>query len=127
MLSERSDSDKSLELAYTAAQDMLKEQVGTLARLRARANDLLSTAALFISFSAGVGLINNDPGKGTVFRSGVAVVLLLAVVALGAKRVVRLVAGDGLVLVPIGVGDAGDGRRRPERSGYSQALYRRNG
>jgi hypothetical protein len=84
VLSEQSDSDRSLELAYTAAQDMLSEQVATFARLRTRANNMLSTAALFISFSAGVGLINIDPAKGTVFRSGVALGLVLVVLVLGA-------------------------------------------
>lgn len=78
-------SDKRLELAYTAAQDTLNLQDATLTNTRTRANNLLATTALFISFSAGVGLINTDPAKGAVFCPFVAVVLLLVVVALGAS------------------------------------------
>jgi hypothetical protein len=81
-LSDEPTSDKSLELAYTAAQDRLSEQVATLARLRSRANNLLSTAALFVSFSTGVGLINSNQTNGVVFRVA-AIALLLVVVALG--------------------------------------------
>jgi hypothetical protein len=58
-------------------------QDATLANTRTRANNLLATTALFISFSAGVGLISNDPDKGSMLCPGVAAVLLLAVVALG--------------------------------------------
>jgi hypothetical protein len=75
--------DKRLELAYAAAQDRLKSQNDALSNTRTRANNLLATTALFISFSAGVGLINTDPSKGMVLCPFVAVVLLLVVMALG--------------------------------------------
>jgi hypothetical protein len=57
-------SDKRLELAYDAAQKKLAMQDTTLGNVRTRANTLLATAALFTSFSAGIGLLNNDPTKG---------------------------------------------------------------
>jgi hypothetical protein len=82
-LSDEPTSDVRLELAYDAAQEMLSLQDATLTSTRTRANTLLATTALFISFSAGVGLINTDPDKGSVFCPGVAAVLLLVVVALG--------------------------------------------
>jgi hypothetical protein len=83
MPAEESGRDKTLELAYTAAEDMLASQTDSLLNLRTRANNLLTTTALFISFSAGVGLINTDPGKGTILCPFVAGVLLLIVGALG--------------------------------------------
>jgi hypothetical protein len=83
MTSEETAADKRLELAYTAAQDLLESQSDTLSNTRTRANNLLATTALFISFSAGVGLINTDPNKGMVLCPFVAVVLLLVVGGLG--------------------------------------------
>ncbi|BBY36315.1 hypothetical protein MMAN_04490 [Mycobacterium mantenii] len=83
MSSEEPAADKRLELAYAAAQDRLKAQNETLANTRTRANNLLATTALFISFSAGVGLINTDPNKGLVLCPFLAAVLLLVVVILG--------------------------------------------
>jgi hypothetical protein len=77
------DSDKRLELAYDAIQENLKMQDATLASTRTRANNLLATSTLFVSFSAAVGLINNDPDMGSVFFPGIAAVLLLVAVALG--------------------------------------------
>jgi hypothetical protein len=77
------EPDKRLELAYDAIQEKLKMQDATLASTRTRANNLLATTALFVSFSAGVGLISNDPDKGSALCPGVAAVLLLVVVALG--------------------------------------------
>jgi hypothetical protein len=76
-------ADKRLELAYSAAQDLLKTQNDTLASTRLRANNLLATTALFVSFSAGVGLVNTDPTKGMVFCPFLAFILLLVVMALG--------------------------------------------
>lgn len=76
-------SDKRLELAYAAAQERLKLQDATLTSTRTRANNLLATTALFVSFSAGVGLINRDSESDSALCPGVALLLLLVVVALG--------------------------------------------
>jgi hypothetical protein len=78
-----SESDKRLELAYDAAAKTLTMQDTTLGNVRTRANNLLATAALFTSFSAGVGLINTDPKKGAVLSSGSGGALLAAVILLG--------------------------------------------
>lgn len=77
------DSDKRLELAYDAAQKKLNLQDSTLSNTRTRANTLLATSALFVSFSAGVGLVRTDPTRGAVFPVWAAWVLLGVVVALG--------------------------------------------
>ncbi|MEZ0358154.1 hypothetical protein [Mycobacterium sp. SA01] len=77
-------SDKRLELAYDAAQKKLAMQDTTLSNVRTRANTLLATAALFTSFSAGVGLINSDPSKGPVLSSCAGSALLIIVILLGA-------------------------------------------
>jgi hypothetical protein len=68
-----------VELAYEAAQQWLSMQDTTLANLRTRANNLLAAAALFTSFSAGVGLINNDPKKALVFPHYAALALFVIV------------------------------------------------
>jgi hypothetical protein len=83
MSSEEAAADKSLELAYVAAQDLLKTQNDTLSNTRTRSNNLLATTALFISFSAGVGLINTDPCTESIFWPFFAFLLLLVVAALG--------------------------------------------
>ncbi|MGV0778741.1 hypothetical protein [Mycolicibacterium elephantis] len=77
------DSDKRLDLAYDAAQKKLSLQDSTLSNTRTRANNLLATSALFISFSAGVGLVRTDPTRGAIFPACAAWVLLVVVVALG--------------------------------------------
>lgn len=77
-------SDKRLELAYDAAQTKLAMQDTTLGNVRTRANTLLATAALFTSFSAGAGLLNTDPDKGSVLTSYAGTGLLIILVALGA-------------------------------------------
>ncbi|OBJ65816.1 hypothetical protein [Mycobacterium colombiense] len=76
-------SDKRLELAYDAAQKKLAMQDTTLGNVRTRANTLLATAALFTSFSAGIGLLNADPAKGPVFSPCASAGLLIIVVLLG--------------------------------------------
>jgi hypothetical protein len=76
-------SDKRLELAYDAAVKSLSTQDVTLGNLRTRANNLLATAALFTSFSTGLGLINTNPQSGAVFSPIKGVILLLVVIALG--------------------------------------------
>lgn len=83
MSSEEKPADKRLELAYDAARALLATQTDSLSNLRTRANNLLATTALFISFSAGVGLISTDPNRGIVLCPFVAVVLLLLVGVLG--------------------------------------------
>lgn len=77
------EPDKRLELAYDAAKETLKLQDATLTNTRTRANNLLAATALFISFAAGVGLINTDPKRGAVFPAWAALILLLVVVGLG--------------------------------------------
>ena len=76
-------SAQQLELAYDAGETTLASQDTTLGNVRTRANNLLSTAALFISFSAGVGLINTDHTKGPVLSPIKALALLAVVAALG--------------------------------------------
>jgi hypothetical protein len=73
--------DKRLEIAYEAARNSLCMQDTTLGNLRTRASTLLAAAALFTSFSAGIGLINTDPAKGHVFSPIKGVILLGAVIA----------------------------------------------
>ena len=67
VVTEPTASDKRLELSYDAAAKKLSMQDATLGNVRTRANTLLATAALFTSFSAGIGLISTDPTKGSVF------------------------------------------------------------
>jgi len=76
-------SDKRLELAYDAAQKKLAMQDATLSNVRTRANNLLAAAALFTSFSAGVGLINTDPNKGKVLSACTGGALLTILILLG--------------------------------------------
>jgi hypothetical protein len=76
--------DKRLELAYDAAQKMLAMQDTTLGNVRTRANSLLATAALFTSFSAGIGLLNTDRTKGAVLSPCAGAALLIIMVVLGA-------------------------------------------
>jgi hypothetical protein len=76
-------SQQQLDLAYEACQKTLASQDTTLGNVRTRANTLLSTSALFVSFSAGIGLINTDPHKGTVLSAPKALALLFVVLALG--------------------------------------------
>lgn len=76
-------SDKRLELAYDAAQKKLAMQDATLGNVRTRANTLLATAALFTSFSAGIGLLNTDSSKGPVFPTCAATWLAVIMVLLG--------------------------------------------
>lgn len=83
-------SDKRLELAYAACQQTLTMQDGTLGNLRTRANNLLAAAALFTSFSTGVGLINNDPTKGSVFPHAAALALIVIVALLGVSVLIVL-------------------------------------
>jgi hypothetical protein len=83
-LSVTDEADKRLEMAYEAANQRLSLQDTTLTSTRTRANNLLATTALFVSFSTGVGLINTDPSRGPIFPTYAAIVLLVLVVALGA-------------------------------------------
>ncbi|BBY24183.1 hypothetical protein MSTO_43880 [Mycobacterium stomatepiae] len=76
-------SPQQLDLAYEAGQNALSAQDTTLGNIRTRANTLLSTSALFVSFSAGLGLISADHTKGPVLSAPKAIVLLLVVLTLG--------------------------------------------
>ena len=77
-------TDPRLELEYEAAVNFLRMQDTTLANVRSRATNVLSTAALLTSFSAGVGFINLDPKRGATFPLAGAVGLLLVTIAIGA-------------------------------------------
>ncbi len=77
------ETDKRLELAYDAGEKKLAMQDSTLGSVRTRANNLLATAALFTSFSAGVGLINTDRTKGPVLSPCAGIALLVVVILLG--------------------------------------------
>lgn len=83
-------TDKRLELAYDAAEKKLAMQDATLGHIRMRANNLLATAALFTSFSAGVGLINTDRSKGPVLSPCAGAVLLAVVILLGLSALVAI-------------------------------------
>lgn len=76
-------SEQQLELAYEAGQKTLEAQDTSLGNVRTRANTLLSTSALFVSFSTGLGLINADPNKGAILSATKAIVLLSVVLVLG--------------------------------------------
>ncbi|HEX8080144.1 MAG TPA: hypothetical protein VF557_08045 [Jatrophihabitans sp.] len=76
-------SDERFKLAYDAVVTHLGQQDVTLGNLRNRATAVLSAAALVTSFSAGVGLINTDQDKGSVFPTWGAVTLLAVVVGIG--------------------------------------------
>jgi hypothetical protein len=83
-------SDSRLQLAYDAAVGLLSVQSGTLGNLRNRATGLLSVAALATTFSAGLGLINQDPTKGPIFPGWAAVLLLAILVAIGVLSMIIL-------------------------------------
>jgi hypothetical protein len=76
-------SDKRLELAYDAGEKKLAMQDSTLGNVRTRANNLLATAALFTSFSAGIGLTNTDRTKSPVLSPCAGTALLVVVILLG--------------------------------------------
>lgn len=75
--------DPGLELAYSAACDVLKIQDQTLANVRSRATQILSTSALLTSIAAGVGLINLDPTKGETLSVTGAWSILVVTLAIG--------------------------------------------
>ena len=76
-------SEQQLELSYDAGEKTMSAQDTHLGDVRSRANILLSTSALFISFSAGIGLIKTDPTKGAVLSPTKGIVLLFVVLVLG--------------------------------------------
>lgn len=76
--------DAGLVLAYEAACDLLKMQDATLGNVRSRATQVLSTAALLTSISAGLGIINLDAKRGEVLPPGGAWALLTVTVLIGA-------------------------------------------
>lgn len=87
--------DKRLVLAYDAAQLRLSLQDSTLSNTRTRANYLLATSALAVSFSAGIGFVNLDPSKGVTFPMTAAALILITVVALGTCVVYVMVPAKG--------------------------------
>ncbi|HXH80056.1 hypothetical protein [Nocardioides sp.] len=76
--------DAGLALAYEAACDLLRMQDATLGNVRSRATQVLSTAALLTSISAGLGIINLDPKRGEVLAPSGAWALLVLTVLIGA-------------------------------------------
>lgn len=72
-----------LDLAYEAAVSRLASQTSALEGLRTRASGLFLVAALVTSFSAGLGLVNTDPGKGSVLPGWAPWVLLGILLVLG--------------------------------------------
>jgi hypothetical protein len=77
------EEDSGLELAYSAACEILKIQDQTLANVRSRATQVLSTAALLTSIAAGVGLINLDPKNGATLSSAGAWSILVVMLLVG--------------------------------------------
>lgn len=76
--------DAGLVLAYEAACELLKMQDATLGNVRSRATQVLSTAALLTSISAGLGIINVDAQRGEVLAPSGAWALLIVTVLIGA-------------------------------------------
>jgi hypothetical protein len=76
-------SDARLKLEYEAARELLKMQDATLANVRSRATNVLSTAALLTSIAVGVGLINTDPKRGATFPAEAGWALLAMTVGIG--------------------------------------------
>lgn len=77
-------TDAGLVLAYEAACELLKIQDATLGNVRSRATQVLSTAALLTSISAGLGIINLDAKRGEVLAASGAWALLTVMVLIGA-------------------------------------------
>lgn len=75
--------NRALELAYDAAEALLKGQDATLGNIRTRASNLLTVAALLTSFAAGLGLIRTDPTKGATLPPWAAWLLLGALITMG--------------------------------------------
>lgn len=75
--------DNRLQIAYNAAESTLRVQDTTLGNLRTRANTLLAAAALFTTFSTGIGLFHTDPRTGLVLSPAKAVLLIAVVAVLG--------------------------------------------
>lgn len=93
-------TDKRLELAYDAGEKKLAMQDSTLANVRTRANNLLATAALFTSFSAGVGLINTDRTKGPVLSPCAGIALLVVLILLGISVLYVILPATNWQFVP---------------------------
>ncbi|WP_189747227.1 hypothetical protein [Streptomyces nojiriensis] len=71
------------KLAYEAVMSLFSAQERTVGNYRTRATAIFATAAFVVSFSASVGLIGNDPGKGAVFPYWAAITLLSVVAVQG--------------------------------------------
>ncbi len=107
------ESDGRLELAYDAAEKMLTLQESTLANVRSRANNLLAATAVFISFAAGIGVINTDPKKGLLLPVIVGLVLLAIVISVGVSVLMIMWPAPKWCYVPsarviVKMTDAGD-------------------
>jgi hypothetical protein len=90
-------SDPRYEMAFQEAVRAVGQQEGSLKSLRDRASALTSTAAVATTFGAGVGLLNIDPTKGSVFPVFWAGVLLLLVVGILVVGLIVLWPTDGWV------------------------------
>ena len=75
--------DERLQMAYDAGKAALAQQDTTLGNIRNRATGLLTTAGLATSFAAGLGLLNTDPTKGSVFPIWAAFTLIGLFAAIG--------------------------------------------
>jgi hypothetical protein len=93
-------SDKRFGLVYDAAVKRLSMQDTTFGNIRTQANNLLATAALFTSLSAGVGLINTDATKGAVLSPAKVDLLLAVVVLLGLRVLYILLPVRGWIFGP---------------------------
>lgn len=77
------ESDTRLALAYAAGEQQLAALTSSMESLRTRANNILAATALFVSFAAGIGLLNTDPSKGAVLPTPAKALLLGLIVAVG--------------------------------------------
>jgi hypothetical protein len=77
-------TDERVQLAYTAAANVLSRQNSTLSNLRNRTTALLTIAALATSFGTGVGLINTNHSNGATIPTWTAYTLLGIVIVIGA-------------------------------------------
>ena len=75
-------ADPRLQLAYDSAKGILKDQQASLEQIRTRTVSLLSAAALFVSFSAALGLVNTNPDRGQTTPAWVSFALMAVLIVL---------------------------------------------
>ncbi|WP_405215967.1 hypothetical protein [Agrococcus sp. Ld7] len=80
--------DEAVPAALAVNQAHADAQNQTLGNVRTRAATVLSSAAVVVTFATSVGLLRNSAsGDGVTLHPGIAVALLLIVVAIGALTV----------------------------------------